>query len=443
MIRHVILNGLYDDDNRRDIFSEAALDTMIINNLVAMLEGKELARDATRVPSVSAVSQFKKKQKEVKVPSDFECEGTCSTCNTSIKLFKRMRNGKYNKTAFTDCFDCWKLKNRSGQFRETNGGNDSVESSAVSFEISTNNVSFLLPDISVVSSNNLADPSPKTVLLHHHIFEDGDWRLKIVQPHPSVLLKVSTNSLDYGGSGFNGPCITGQSSKAIVDSGAQCCLWGWHDCRNAGFQHKDVLPVKQRLNGVSKSYITIYGAVILRMTEKSPSVKEHSCAAIVYISPDVIGFSLSREAMIQLHIIPVDFPIIGGALPLNVNSTHSCETEVNDVGKCNCPRRTMPPGLPKVLPFECNPQNAGKMRQWLLERYKSSTFNTCPRQILPDMEGPPISIHVDLQAIPVAVHVPSQIPLHWQEKVKSDPWGYRKGPSWRSLQLVPSHGYHP
>ena len=80
----------------------------------------------------------------------------------------------------------------------------------------------------------------------------------------------------------------------------------------------------------------------------------------------------------------------------------------------------MPPGLPKALPFKCNPQNTEKMRQWLLERYKSSTFNTCPRQILPDMEGPPISIHVDLQAIPVAVHVPSQIPLHWQEKVKSD-----------------------
>ena len=63
MIRHVILNGLYDDDIRTDIFSEAGLDTMLVTDLVSMIEGKELARDATRLPSAGAISQFKRRQK--------------------------------------------------------------------------------------------------------------------------------------------------------------------------------------------------------------------------------------------------------------------------------------------------------------------------------------------------------------------------------------------
>ena len=90
MIRHVILNGLYDDDIRRDIFSEAELDTMLVTDLVSMIEGKELARDATRLPSADAISQFKWRQKEERNPPEHDRDGKCSTCSSSIKLYKKM-----------------------------------------------------------------------------------------------------------------------------------------------------------------------------------------------------------------------------------------------------------------------------------------------------------------------------------------------------------------
>ena len=64
MIRHVILNGLYDDDIRRDVFSHANVDSMLVNDLVSVIEGKGLAKDATQLPSNSAISQHKKKQKD-------------------------------------------------------------------------------------------------------------------------------------------------------------------------------------------------------------------------------------------------------------------------------------------------------------------------------------------------------------------------------------------
>ena len=60
------------------------------------------------------------------------------------------------------------------------------------------------------------------------------------------------------------------------------------------------------------------------------------------------------------------------------------------------------------------------MKAWLLDRYASATFNTCPHRALPSMEGPPIEIHVDPTAPPKACHTPATIPLHWQRRVYED-----------------------
>ena len=35
------------------------------------------------------------------------------------------------------------------------------------------------------------------LILRHHIFEDGQWKMKLAQPHPTVLITVTTNTDDY------------------------------------------------------------------------------------------------------------------------------------------------------------------------------------------------------------------------------------------------------
>ena len=60
------------------------------------------------------------------------------------------------------------------------------------------------------------------------------------------------------------------------------------------------------------------------------------------------------------------------------------------------------------------------MKEWLLQRYKGSTFNTCPHQPLPRMEGPPVEIHLREDARPKACHTAAPIPAHWQDKVYQD-----------------------
>ena len=87
---------------------------------------------------------------------------------------------------------------------------------------------------------------------------------------------------------------------------------------------------------------------------------------------------------------------------------------------CSCPQRSVAPHCPSQLPFDCKPENNSWMKSWLLDRYASCTFNTCPHHALPCMEGPPVEIHIDPLATPKACHTAAKIPLHWQERVHHD-----------------------
>ena len=128
--------------------------------------------------------------------------------------------------------------------------------------------------------------------------------------------------------------------------------------------------------------------------------------------------------MIQLGIVSHDFPQVGAAVPTSVQSSIQAIVALPPsdpkIADCGCLVRELPPAKPKSLPFQCVPENNSKMRSWLLDRYAASTFNKCPHQQLPAMEGPPIQIHVDPNAKPVCLTKPAPIPLHWQERVEEE-----------------------
>jgi hypothetical protein len=49
---------------------------------------------------------------------------------------------------------------------------------------------------------------------------------------------------------------------------------------------------------------------------------------------------------------------------------------MGDTADCGCPVRELPPE-PRTLPFEPTVENKEKMKQFLVEKYRASTFNTC------------------------------------------------------------------
>ena len=60
------------------------------------------------------------------------------------------------------------------------------------------------------------------------------------------------------------------------------------------------------------------------------------------------------------------------------------------------------------------------LKNWLVQYYKNSTFNTCEHQPWPTITGTPLQLHMDPNATPVACHKIIPVPLHWHDKVKAD-----------------------
>ncbi|KAK3719589.1 hypothetical protein QZH41_004745 [Actinostola sp. cb2023] len=141
---------------------------------------------------------------------------------------------------------------------------------------------------------------------------------------------------------------------------------------------------------------------------------------------------LSYESLLNLGLISKDFPSKDSSEdPSDSRNASRKPSHVNAMGPindeckvpytsydapCSCPQRTGPPPRPAELPFPCTPENNDRMKAWLLKIYASSTFNTCPHQALPCMEGPPVEIHVEPDATPKACHTPATVPLHGNKK---------------------------
>ena len=127
------------------------------------------------------------------------------------------------------------------------------------------------------------------------------------------------------------------------------------------------------------------------------------------------------DACKHLGLVPECFPKV------TTDGAKVCEVEYDDgflvsssemeVEKsCSCPRRTLPPEMPTKLPFP--ETEVEKIKDWIINRYKSSTFNTCEHQPLPKMKGEPLRIYMKEDAKPYVVHTPSPIPVHFRQEVK-------------------------
>ena len=181
--------------------------------------------------------------------------------------------------------------------------------------------------------------------------------------------------------------------------------------------------------------LDICGQLQAIITGKTQDNKNIVTETVIHVSRNVSGFFLSKDTMIELCIISKDFPVIGLCNEKNVENYDVFCNSLSNEGKreifsgcthpldknvCKCPQRTPVPPKPKTLPFAPTPENIPKMKKWLLNRYASSTFNTCPHRALPCLSGPPMEIHIDPDAKPKVCNTPATVPLHWQKKVYED-----------------------
>ena len=129
-----------------------------------------------------------------------------------------------------------------------------------------------------------------------------------------------------------------------------------------------------------------------------------------------MGIYLSEDACISLGYVPESFSQEPQVAAVNMKCQNS---GVGPNTCCQCPKRTLPPTDEPELPCDPVKENLPILKQFILDHYASSAFNTCERQPLPLMDqSPALRLFVDKQVSPTAVMSPGTVPIHWQSAVK-------------------------
>ena len=425
VVRDVLLNGLSDPDIRRDVLGTKDILTKPINDVIALVENKEIARNALPSASLSSISTFKQtKQAQPTTPpsapvptqSDRDRVATCPDCKTSYKIFTEGARG-WNTKPHKVCINCYRARRRNQRQRHS-----PQASTAKVQAVESDPISQLAAFQAIETPLNTAgsDDTPPThrsvsETLSHHIFSKGEWRRARLRDHPRVPLTIELDTRKRTKDSAS-PCapLPLADVSAIVDTGAQSDLWALSDFLACGFSRDHLHPIRMSLSAANRSPIAIEGAFFAKLSTKSPDGRELSYRSMVYVSSSVQDMYLSYESLLNLGLLANGFP--GGNSPPKhhqhapgrtppVNATSSlndgCDAPPILHGPaCSCPQRQAPPPRPSELPFPCTPENNARMKAWLLQRYGSSTFNTCPHRPLPRMDGPPIEIHMEATATP-------------------------------------------
>ena len=387
-VKDVLLAGIADMDIRREALGTKDIQNKSINKVISFVEGREMARNATpNAASVSAVRTQGRAPAQAVASKSSPC-GKCGKTFIPVRESHRW------------CLDCWKASRRRRPAPHT-ASDRRTEIGAVS------QVSAIQLNQCAISNRDLG---------------------KGFSAHPRV--KFSLSAMLPDGSETDRVDVTG-----VADTGAQSNVWGLEDFQKSGLSQHLLQKVTLNFRGVNKSKLEIVGAFRAKCTGKSPSGDVIDCETVVYVSPNISGFYMSYDTMVDLLIINRDFPTIGSNGKNVIDTSPSVSGTDRHIrirsinggcvapqveGSCKCPQRTSVPERPASLPFEATPENIPKMKQWLLDRYKSSTFNTCPHRALPCMAGPPVEIHIDDSATPRTCHTPAPIPMHWQQRVHDD-----------------------
>ena len=71
-----------------------------------------------------------------------------------------------------------------------------------------------------------------------------------------------------------------------------------------------------------------------------------------------------------------------------------------------------------------------------MDHYRSSTFNTCPHQVLPGITGPELKLAIKPGATPTCHTIPHRVPIHWRQQVEE---GIKRDIKMGILEEVPDN----
>ena len=441
LIRDTISRGIYDEDIRIHLLSDKNQDMSLeetIAYIAAREEGKKSARGlADNSTTSAATSRYKSSQKGSYGQKSNSNTSKCSYCG------KMANHGNYKERqrmcpAFKHCCgSCGIVGHYDSMCRRKNLRRDDKQQNTDEplTTVAENAIFDVLcvcndQDVSHCTSISQKEHYSTahiiyndqcTVDLDHRIFNslNNTWERRLSDPQPTVKVSVQLSISSYKSLNLPPPTtIPSVKISAIADTGCQSCLAGMNILRLLGLKPSDLTPCTMRMNSVNSKPIPIEGALLLTIggTENG----SYHTKQLVYFTNQCQKFYLNKHACVELGIISRDFPKINKASTVS-SSDNTPPVTKSDLPSlsppCECPRRQLPPPLPK-LPCPAIEQNRERLERFLLKYYAESTFNTCTHQPLPMMEGKPLRMAIEEAAVPVAYNRPIPVPFHWDKDVK-------------------------
>ena len=438
VVKHVMVNGLHDEDTRKEVLGTASLDEKTLADTVTIIEAKETAlRSMPGYRSGSekaAMSSYRKETRIAKTDSRLQLTGKCEKC---AKVFKNRHlqtgRGKPDEVKTLKlCHDCWAeaRKQKSGKngsrpdsaaardgasdnaaANNTGGGDDFLASEDGKWQTVARRRTGRrrkAPATAADSASSVDGAVPAMM------WDSRRGWVQRSEGHGRVRLTAFTTAGDHRMFGLTHAHIKPTEITVVADSGCQSPIMGLDHLYRLGLKKRDLVRVKATATSISGSQIDIIGIVVLRLSGVDKNTgKTAETAGQVRVARDVRDFYISKQMMRDLGIIKDDFPSVQVA---EVRS--ETEPVAGERASCGCLRRAPPPPLPERLPMEPTEANVERMKSWILDRYAASAFNKCPHMRLPMMTCDPIRIHIDPEARPVAATTASTVPLHLREAVK-------------------------
>ncbi|KAK2547281.1 hypothetical protein P5673_032838 [Acropora cervicornis] len=271
-----------------------------VNDVIALVENKEMARNALPSSTLSAVSSFKRQQVPPKEPpsatpsrADQAKQAACPDCQRLFRIFTEGTRG-WNTQPHTVCLNCYRVRRRRKRTPHTP-----------------------LPTSQAVES----DPISQVASFH-----SGSARRRRRRKHAKARQAQTRYRTP------NRTSNTIAEVSAIADTGAQSDLWSMTDFIACGFSRDDLLPVRLGLSAANRSPISIEGAFFSKLTTQPHNGEVTSCRSMVYVSSSVHAMYLSYDSLLNLGVLSQDFASLK-TTPIPKEGCHTRDSDPADANR--------------------------------------------------------------------------------------------------------------
>ena len=424
MIRDQMTTGLYDKDVQQEVLAKDKELTTFdeFYTLIDAYEQGKRAKSELQNHSLSEINAAKSQYKKSKSDrgDDSKPSKRCTGCGGSPHGY--MRREKDCPAWGKKCFQCGKSNHLKSYCKQIPASSEETDGTAAAAAAMDEHATALAM-IGGTSLNSGVSYFYATfgkelqlqsrdggVVAVPHIDWDGEKFCKATPP-PLPTLEVGITPLVA----YHSILLKTESTRivgtvvmrAFTDTCAQTCVAGREILTRTKMSQSWLIPTSHSIKGVTDQRLTILGLMLVEI-----SLHSKSTYAVLYICENVKGLFLTESVQKRLGIISSSYP--------NVSS--ACVQASGDpkIAPCGCQRRVEPPPPPEKIPFPPIEENTEKLREWIVETYAASGFNTCEHQPIKMLTGAPLDIHWREDVHPVACHTPVPVPLHYKQLVKED-----------------------